>query len=280
MISPPRRALLLALAVSLTAHAVLLFGVVPTHPPRLPALAAAIEVVALGRTSSPEAPAAEAVIEAAGKSPSGNPSELIAVESVPPPRVDPPSPVRAAGSNRRKTAPVPSRTKNLLARRGDPTVATTSSPPASASEPEELAEPASAGIASASGGADEETGEATARGPGVSSVPATAREGHQVGGGELGRYRSALAANARRLKRYPPLARERGWEGSVEVSLDFRRSAEPVFSLLASSGKEILDEQALETFRQAVRRTELPESLRGRDFQIRQEFVFSLEDER
>jgi protein TonB len=275
MVFHPRRALVLALAASLTAHAVLLFGVVRARPPRLFAPAVRIEVVALGRTGSPQA-------QAVGKPPPEERAEPVAVEEAPPRRADPPNPARAAGTDRRKTAPAPSRTKNVLARRTDPVVAPSASlPPAAEAAAASAmlpapAESARAGIAGVAGAA---AGEAAAPGPAASSVPGSARE-DEAGAGELGRYRSALAANARRFKRYPPLARERGWEGSVAISLDFRRSGEPVLSLLVSSGKEILDEQALETLRLAVDRTELPESLRGRDFRIRQEFVFRLEDER
>ncbi|GHU37039.1 hypothetical protein AGMMS50256_34450 [Betaproteobacteria bacterium] len=101
-----------------------------------------------------------------------------------------------------------------------------------------------------------------------------------VSADDVRQYRLALRANARRFKRYPPLARERGWEGTVEITLDFRHSGvEPVLSITGSSGKTILDEQALETLRQAVRQTELPEGLKGRDFRMPQEISFSLENE-
>jgi protein TonB len=277
MLFHPRRALVLALAVSLTAHAVLLFGVIRAQPPRLSTPAVAIEVVALGRTGLREAPVGETAASKALPEAQSEPrSEPAAVEEMLP-RVDPPSPVRAARTDRRKTAPVPSRTRNVLTRQSDPDTATVFSPPA----PEVVADvpvpamPARPDMTSLSGGT---VGETAVPKPGMSSGSGPVRE-DQTGGDELARYRSALAANARRFKRYPPLARERGWEGSVEVSLDFGRPGEPVFSLLTSSGKEILDEQALETLRQAIRRTELPASLKGRSFRIRQEFVFSLEDE-
>ncbi|MDR1935538.1 MAG: energy transducer TonB, partial [Candidatus Accumulibacter sp.] len=112
------------------------------------------------------------------------------------------------------------------------------------------------------------------------ALPVAAPARDETGADDLRRYRLALKASAERLKRYPPLAREQGWEGSVEIALDFRPpAAEPELSLAASSGKKILDEQALETLRQAVRRTDLPESLKGRDFRILQVVSFNLEDE-
>ena len=103
------------------------------------------------------------------------------------------------------------------------------------------------------------------------------REG--VSAGDLRQYRLALGVSARRFKRYPPLAREQGWEGTVEIALDFRPpAAEPVVTIAKSCGKTILDEQALETLRQAARQTDLPEGLRGRNFRLLQEISFSLED--
>jgi protein TonB len=97
---------------------------------------------------------------------------------------------------------------------------------------------------------------------------------------DVKQYRFALGGNARRFKRYPALARERGWEGAVEIALVFRRlHLEPIVSLVGSSGKKILDDQALEMIRRAVLQTELPERLKGRDFRIIEEVVFSLDDE-
>jgi TonB family protein len=114
-------------------------------------------------------------------------------------------------------------------------------------------------------------GEAAAAPSGV----APARQGEVCADGDVRRYRAALTISAERLKRYPPLARERAWEGRVEIALDFR-PGEPALSLAASSGHGILDEQALETLRQAVRQTEPPTGLKGRDCRIRQALTFSL----
>jgi protein TonB len=268
MVFHPRRALALALAASLLAHAALLFGVAWERPARFAAPAMAIEVLALNRASAQDAPAAgKAPLEERSPPRAGNAPQPAAIEETPPPRAEPPKPVR------RKT--VLPRTKDILTRKSEPAAAPFS-PPAPEAAPAAAAPAEPAVIAAgAAGGA---AGEAAIPRPGVSSVPGSA-PGDETAAGDLGRYRSALAASARRFKRYPPLARERGWEGSVVVSLEFHRLDGPVFSLAVSSGKEILDEQALETFRRAVRQVDLPESLKGRDFRIRQEFVFHLEDE-
>lgn len=94
-------------------------------------------------------------------------------------------------------------------------------------------------------------------------------------------YRTSLAISAKRFKRYPALARERGWEGDVEVVLDFHRVLPgPEVSVASSSGKAVLDEQAAEMIRQAARTTEVPDGLKGRNFRMRMPISFSLSNER
>ncbi len=97
---------------------------------------------------------------------------------------------------------------------------------------------------------------------------------------EVRMYRTSLAISARRFKRYPALAKERGWEGSVEIALDFRRLRRgQEVSVASSSGRQILDDQALEMIRQAVRVTDLPAGLRERNFRVLLPIAFNLNDE-
>jgi periplasmic protein TonB len=80
-------------------------------------------------------------------------------------------------------------------------------------------------------------------------------------------YRLNLAREARRFKRYPELARERGWEGVVVVVVNTAAGATaPLVSLSQSSGFNQLDQAALELLETAVQTAVLPESLRGRQF--------------
>ena len=96
----------------------------------------------------------------------------------------------------------------------------------------------------------------------------------------LREYRVSLAIAARRFKRYPALARERGWEGTTEVELLVSsRLPMPEVILLRSSGHLVLDRQAQEMMAQAARATMLPESLRGRDLRIVLPVKFSLESD-
>ena len=246
----PRRTLVRALIVSLLVHAGLLVGVVRILPARIDAPAPAIRVVAMNRAAVP------------GNAPHAAPAA--AAEA--PARVDVPVPSRAPKAVARKLAVPDFRPEDF-------TVPAAPSAPAVADATPTAPVAPRVGAGSSTGGAPQ------AVAPAASSGAAPARR-DGVSADDVRQYRFALGISARRFKRYPPLARERGWEGTAEVALDFRQpNAEPVLSLTASSGKKVLDEQALETLRQAVRRTDLPVGLRGRDFRMLQEITFSLEDE-
>ena len=245
----PRRTLVRALIVSLLVHAVLLIGVVRILPARIDAPTPAIRVVAMNR----------GVV-------SGNAPHPVPAAVEAPARIDTPVPSRAPKAVARKLALPDSR-------REDFTVPATPSAPAVA----DAAPPAQ--VAPRAGAGNSTGGLPQAAAPAASSGAASARR-DGVGADDVRQYRFALGISARRFKRYPPLARERGWEGTAEVALDFRYpNAEPVLSLTSSRWKNVLHYQTLETLRQAVRRTDLPVGLRGRDFRMLQEITFSLEDE-
>jgi periplasmic protein TonB len=129
------------------------------------------------------------------------------------------------------------------------------------------AAPASSGIAVGASAA-----------PTASHPPVQARDG--VSADDVRQYRFSLSAAAGRFKRYPAVARERGWEGVVEVAIDWNTLLPvPQVVLVRSSGRTILDEQALEMMTQAARATTLPEGLRGRDFRILLPVKYSLESD-
>ena len=110
---------------------------------------------------------------------------------------------------------------------------------------------------------------------------AAAAETRRVGvnADDLRQYRMALAIAARRFKHYPPLARERGWQGRVEVAVSVSAwQRAPAVLLIRSSGHVALDEQALAMLEQAAASTLLPESLQGRDLRVLLPIEFSLDD--
>jgi protein TonB len=113
----------------------------------------------------------------------------------------------------------------------------------------------------------------TARG----MAPAAAGEGEGPDAEGLRAYRIGLAREARAHRRYPPLARERGWTGTAEVRVDVSPGGQPWQVLLArSSGHDILDREAVLLMRNAAATTVLPDSLRGREFAVRMPVTFDI----
>ncbi len=113
---------------------------------------------------------------------------------------------------------------------------------------------------------------------GERGAAAPAREG--ASGDALRQYRLALALEARRFKRYPRLARERGWEGTVEVVVLVGGPAglAGTVQLQRSSGYGLLDDQGLEMLNRALAATPLPEALRGRELRLVLPIEFKLEE--
>lgn len=237
------RTLVRALTVSLLAHAALLLSVASPLPVRLDMSATTINVVMIdsGRGDSPKP------VKAAEKPP------MMPAEASIPDK----SPERAARRRAVKRIVVPERPSALSVAAQAPSI-TPVQQPDTTPLPSQTANSSVGGRAAVS--------------------PAASRAG--VDADDMRQYRLSLATAARRFKRYPALARERGWEGATEVAL--RASAllsRPEVELVNSSGRSILDEQALEMIRQAVRITMLPEGLKGRDFRILLPVKFSLDSD-
>jgi protein TonB len=91
-------------------------------------------------------------------------------------------------------------------------------------------------------------------------------------------YRVQLIDEARRHKRYPPLARENNWQGNVRVGVAVAANGRPTLTLKGSSGYEVLDRQALEMFTQAARAVPIPPALHGKEFALEVRAVYGLED--
>jgi periplasmic protein TonB len=95
----------------------------------------------------------------------------------------------------------------------------------------------------------------------------------------LAQYRLALMRAAGRYKRYPDTAVDRGWQGKVEVRMVIGangRLAET--SIKASSGHELLDNQAIDMLRKGKTLVQIPASLRGREFSVDVPVIFRLND--
>ena len=252
------RTLLFSLGFSLLLHALLLAGAPHLHSLRLDAPGTVIRVV-INHAAAPASESAESV-----RSEKAPPAALPASKRVPPAKRAPPAKPLA-----RKNSVAP-----LVVRQETPQQV--ASPASIASADVSLPSGENHPLPTVSGSAN------TTAGEGVAPVPLTAgretRDGPNAD--DLRQYRLSLAAAARRFKRYPALARERGWEGRVELAIGFRGALPvPEVTLLRSSGRKLLDEQALATMQQAVQAVALPDSLRGRNFHETLAMQFSLEDE-
>lgn len=95
----------------------------------------------------------------------------------------------------------------------------------------------------------------------------------------LRQYHLALGQKARQFRRYPEEARAAGWRGRVTMRLVISETGSPLgVSLLDSSGFPVLDRAALEMMLLSASHTEVPESLRGRMFNIDLAIDFSPDD--
>lgn len=198
-------------------------------------------------------------------------------------RIEPPAHARerSVPREKEKSAPaapkVPERPARVqVPERPVPTVQALSPVPSKENQLLEPRRQESAGSAEKQGGAIPSGTVASAQATGQRPVPV----GEGAGADELRQYRLTLAQAARRFKRYPPLARERGWEGTVTVTLVLRPlAAQPDVSLSRSSGWSMLDEQAQEMLRRAIGATALPEPLARRGFSIELPVRFSLDED-
>lgn len=96
----------------------------------------------------------------------------------------------------------------------------------------------------------------------------------------LAQYRSQLIGAAKKYKRYPRLAMENNWEGGVVVRMAFGGNGLLAgLTIQTSSGYAVLDQQALEMFKQAAKSVEVPPALRGREFTFEVRAIYNLTDQ-
>ena len=94
----------------------------------------------------------------------------------------------------------------------------------------------------------------------------------------IGQYRLELIGVARRHKRYPAIARENSWTGNVVVTVAVGADGGAQVGVKSGSGHEVLDQQALDMFRQAARAVAVPPVLRGKAFSVEVRAIYGLED--
>jgi len=96
--------------------------------------------------------------------------------------------------------------------------------------------------------------------------------------GLLDAYRLALINAAKRYRRYPVQAMERGWRGRVEIRMAIGADGMIKRTHVKTSSKyQILDEQALDMVKRSKPLIEIPSALRGREFSVDITVVFELQ---
>ena len=96
--------------------------------------------------------------------------------------------------------------------------------------------------------------------------------------GSLEQYRLALIGVARKFKRYPTQAMDRGWTGRVDVRLTIGSNGQMQDVVVRrSSGYGTLDNAALDMVRKGAPLTPLPPALRGREVVIDIPVIFDLQ---
>jgi protein TonB len=92
----------------------------------------------------------------------------------------------------------------------------------------------------------------------------------------LERYRLALIDAAKRYRRYPVQAMERGWQGRVEIRVVIGTNGTIKDALIkTSSNYQILDDQALDMVKKALAR--IPPAPGGREFEVDVPVIFELQ---
>jgi protein TonB len=92
-------------------------------------------------------------------------------------------------------------------------------------------------------------------------------------------YRLALINAAKRYKRYPPQAMDRGWEGRVEIRVVVDANGAIKSALVKTSSRyQVLDDQALDMVRKAFNAlAQVRPAPRGREFTVDVPVIFELQ---
>lgn len=95
------------------------------------------------------------------------------------------------------------------------------------------------------------------------------------------RFRESLLDRARRDKRYPRVAVDNLWEGTVAVRMSIGADGRiAALRVTRGSGHAVLDREALRLFGAARSQVPVPRELRGQAFEIDLEAVYDLTDQR
>jgi TonB family protein len=114
-------------------------------------------------------------------------------------------------------------------------------------------------------------------------VRARAQQAEDVDSGALDRFaleiqkRVGRIVNERGERMYPRLARERKWEGTTQVAVEYSANGKlKRVTVATSSGYAVLDQKAVEMVQEVL--PVVPRELRSKNFTVRLPILFKLKD--
>jgi protein TonB len=92
-------------------------------------------------------------------------------------------------------------------------------------------------------------------------------------------YSQQISTQIKRYQRYPIIAQRRGWEGTAEVLLKIAPDGRVTeVALGKSTGRDVLDREAMEMVRRAFPLPQAPQQLRGRELSVTVPIIFRLQE--
>lgn len=245
-----QRALFRCVLASIALHALVLLGLSWRGAPAPPAKALLVLTARLAPfAAAPRAP----------------------VEPPPPKPAPPPPPERASAP--RPALTKPAATPAMVPQKEAPAEAV------KAPQPEPAPAASSAAASSAPVDAAVQTRPAPQASDGTPPTEAAAKSGDEADAGTLEQYRIALIVAATSYKHYPAIAKEKGWQGRVDVHMVIGANGMIASaSIKTSSGHDILDNEALDMLKKGKTTVPIPASLRGREFSFDVPVKFGLVD--
>jgi protein TonB len=94
-------------------------------------------------------------------------------------------------------------------------------------------------------------------------------------------YQIEVSGLAKKFKTYPRVARDNNWEGRVVIRVAVKANGiNATYSVLESSGHEVLDRQALEMVTKGRSRAQIPPALRGKEFTFDIPVFYEIKEDR
>jgi periplasmic protein TonB len=243
--STDNRAINYAVLASLVFHGVLLFGLsLNRESQRAPSLPGPLVAHLVEPAPVKAAPPPE-------------PPKPQAKEPPPPPVVKPPPP---------KPSPIAKAAPKIPAAKPAPVPPAPAAPAVEAPPPSAPSSPAAAPGPTAKADPQPTSPLPSAEGPDTLSIR---------------QYSIEVAGFAKKFKTYPRVARDNNWEGKVVIRVAVKANGvNATYSVLESSGHEVLDKQALEMVTRGRPRAQIPPALQGKEFSFDIPVFYEMKEDR